>query len=78
MLENMALDRAWLLVETSAGFQIKRDTAPVPIDLAPESSSDCFLTDDEAVGYVLLKAMAGDARCKDAMRKCYGFEGRSH
>ena len=34
----------------------------------------CFFSDEEAVGYVFLKALAGDVRCQGALKTCYGVD----
>lgn len=71
------LDQAWDIFEIGPGtYQIQRvdELTPCEEPLLANEFSDCFFSDEEAVGYVFLKALAGDGRCKEALKTCYGVD----
>lgn len=62
--ENQAhFDTAWDV------FDIGNNTKQIQCD---DEVANGFVSDEEAVGYVFLRALGGDSRASSALRTCYG------
>lgn len=63
--------------ELQAGWDVFDIGGALEIERCDESTAEggsAFDSDEEALGYVLLRALAGNARCIAALKECYGLE----
>jgi hypothetical protein len=70
------LEGAWIIADVDGALEIQRldelDSSSGKKHVDRQAFDKCFFSDWEAVGYVFLRALAGDETCRDAIEKCYG------